>query len=77
MTIPIHRAVPRLARNPLRAFQDIGARHGGAIVRLNLGFLRPYLLTDPGSPAVVRFYERRGFSSVGFLVSTKGPMPDV
>ena len=35
----------------------------------------PFLLSDPGSPGVVRFYERLGFSPVGFLASTKGPMP--
>ncbi|TMK59556.1 MAG: GNAT family N-acetyltransferase [Actinobacteria bacterium] len=37
----------------------------------------PFLLCDPGSEAIVRFYERLGFSPVGFLASTKGPIPDV
>ena len=37
----------------------------------------PFLLCDPGSAAIVRFYERLGFSPVGFLASTKGPIPDV
>ena len=37
----------------------------------------PFLLCDPGSAAIVRFYERLGFAPVGFLASTKGPIPDV
>jgi len=39
------------------------------------GAAGPFLLTDPGSTDVVRFYERRGFAPAGFLASTKGPMP--
>jgi GNAT superfamily N-acetyltransferase len=60
-----------------------GRGYAGAIVTRiaqetrEAGAAGPFLLTDPGSPAVVRFYERRGFASAGFLVSTKGPMPDV
>ena len=59
-----------------------GRGYAGAIVTRiaretrDAGAAGPFLLTDPGSPAIVRFYERRGFASVGFLVSTKGPMPD-
>ena len=58
-----------------------GRGYAGAIVThiaqetRDAGAAGPFLLTDPGSPAVVRFYERRGFASVGLLVSTKGPMP--
>jgi len=58
-----------------------GRGYAGAIVTRiahetrEAGAAGPFLLTDPGSPAVVRFYERRGFASAGFLVSTKGPMP--
>jgi cytochrome P450 len=36
-----------LVRDPLRALQDIVADHDGAVIRLNLGLFRPYLLTDP------------------------------
>ena len=59
-----------------------GRGYAGAIVTRiaqetrDAGAAGPFLLTDPGSPAVVRFYERRGFASAGFLVSTKGPTPD-
>jgi GNAT superfamily N-acetyltransferase len=59
-----------------------GRGYAGAIVTRiahetrDAGGAGPFLLTDPGSPAVVRFYERRGFASVGFLASTKGPTPD-
>ena len=35
----------------------------------------PFLLSDPGSPDVVRFYERREFARVGFLASTRGFIP--
>jgi GNAT superfamily N-acetyltransferase len=35
----------------------------------------PFLLSDPGSPATVRFYERLGFAPAGFLASTRGPTP--
>jgi GNAT superfamily N-acetyltransferase len=59
-----------------------GRGYAGAIVTRigqetrEAGAAGPFLLTDPGSPAVVRFYERRGFAPVGFLASTKGSMPD-
>ena len=39
------------------------------------GAAGPFLLSDPGSPATVRFYERLGFAPAGFLASTKGPTP--
>ncbi|MGI5243036.1 cytochrome P450 [Dactylosporangium sp. CA-139066] len=41
------RAVPALARDPLTALERIGAASGGEIVRLNLGVVRPLLLTNP------------------------------
>jgi len=45
--IPIHRTLPALARNPLRAFEQIGRETGGAVVRLDLGLHRPYLVSRP------------------------------
>jgi GNAT superfamily N-acetyltransferase len=39
------------------------------------GAAGPFLLCDPGSAGVVRFYERLGFAPAGFLASTKGPTP--
>jgi cytochrome P450 len=45
--IPMYRTLPRLARDPLRGFEEIGRDGGGALVRLNLGLTRPYLATHP------------------------------
>jgi cytochrome P450 len=45
--IPIHRTLPALIRNPLRAFEEIGRETGGAVVRLDLGLHRPYLVSRP------------------------------
>lgn len=45
--IPIHRTLPALARNPLRAFEEIGRETEGAVVRLDLGLHRPYLVSRP------------------------------
>jgi cytochrome P450 len=47
VTIPVHRTLPRLARDPLRGFERIGSDSGGALVRLHLGLTRPYLATHP------------------------------
>jgi len=58
-----------------------GRGYAGAIVtRISeesrgAGAAGPFLLTDPGSTDVVRFYEGRGFAPAGLLASTKGPMP--
>jgi cytochrome P450 len=46
-TLPFHRIVPRLVRDPVRALAEIGAEAQGEIVRLNLGTFRPYLVTHP------------------------------
>jgi cytochrome P450 len=47
-TVPMHRALVALARDPLGALERIGRDSDGAVVRLGLGAVRPYLLTDPG-----------------------------
>ncbi|HEV7899041.1 MAG TPA: cytochrome P450 [Planosporangium sp.] len=39
--------MPSLARNPLAVLEEVGRRHGGEIVRLDLGFSKPYLVTKP------------------------------
>lgn len=46
-TVPVHRTVPGLARDPLRAFEQIGRDCDGALARLHLGLTRPYLATHP------------------------------
>ncbi|MDZ5444092.1 cytochrome P450 [Micromonospora sp. 4G57] len=46
-TVPLRRIVPGLLRDPARALIDAGNRTGGAVVRLNLGSFRPYLVTHP------------------------------
>ncbi len=47
VTVPFYRTIPALARDPLRAFEEIGQQHEGAIVRLDLGLFRPYLVSRP------------------------------
>jgi cytochrome P450 len=46
-TVPLYRTIRGLMRDPLKAFEDIGRRSQGEIVRLNLGLFRPYLVTNP------------------------------
>jgi len=45
--IGLRHIVPGLISDPLRAFEEIGARSGGRVVRLDLGPFRPYLVTRP------------------------------
>jgi cytochrome P450 len=45
--IPMHRTIGQLARDPLRAFEQLGRDADGALARLNLGLTRPYLVTHP------------------------------
>ncbi|MGI5206431.1 cytochrome P450 [Spirillospora sp. CA-108201] len=45
--IPFQHGFPRLLRDPLRAFEQIGRESGGEITRVNLGLTRPYLITRP------------------------------
>ncbi|GAA4076347.1 cytochrome P450 [Actinomadura miaoliensis] len=46
-TLPFRHGVPKLLRDPLRAFEQIGRAANGEITRVDLGFLRPYLVTRP------------------------------
>jgi cytochrome P450 len=46
-SVPLRRTIPGLMRDPLIAFEKVGKESGGAIVRLNLGLFRPYLVTRP------------------------------
>lgn len=45
--IPVHRALPRLIRDPLGALIDFGEQSNGNVVRVDLGTFRPYLVTAP------------------------------
>ena len=45
--IPLRRTIPRLLRNPLKALEEIGRESGDAVVKLDLGLFRPYLVTNP------------------------------
>ncbi|MFD1320375.1 cytochrome P450 [Micromonospora sonneratiae] len=44
---PPHRLLPRLARDPHQTLIDLGNQAGGALLRLDLGLFRPYLVTHP------------------------------
>lgn len=46
-TVPLHRAIAGLARDPLGALVDFADQAGGDVVRLSLGPFRPYLVSDP------------------------------
>jgi enediyne biosynthesis protein E7 len=46
-SIPIHKALPALVRDPLGALVAFGNAAEGAVVRLNLGAFRPFLVTSP------------------------------
>lgn len=45
--VPFYRTLPALARDPLRAFERIGRRADGAVVRIDLGISRPYVVSSP------------------------------
>lgn len=45
--IPIHRTLPPLIRDPLRALVDFGEQADGNIVRLDFGAYRAYLVSAP------------------------------
>ncbi|QGN50762.1 cytochrome P450 [Micromonospora sp. WMMC415] len=46
-TIPLHRALPALLRDPLGALVRFADEARGEVVRLNLGTFRPYLVSHP------------------------------
>ncbi|WP_432981200.1 cytochrome P450 [Dactylosporangium sp. CA-233914] len=47
ISFPVYRRLARFARDPLTEFETIGGQANGAVVRLNLGLFRPYLVTHP------------------------------
>jgi cytochrome P450 len=46
-SVPVHKTLPALLRDPLGALVAFGDQSGGAVVRLNLGSFRPFLVTNP------------------------------
>ena len=40
-TLPVYSVLPRLIRDPLGTFEDIGNQADGRVVRLDLGAIRP------------------------------------
>jgi cytochrome P450 len=46
-SIPVHRVLPRFVRDPVNALAEFGREAGGEVVRLDLGPIRPYLVTHP------------------------------
>ncbi|MFD8526187.1 cytochrome P450 [Streptosporangium canum] len=46
-SVPMHRAVPGMVREPAAALAEFAQEAGGEIVRLGLGPFRPYLVTHP------------------------------
>ncbi|MEW2354090.1 cytochrome P450 [Spirillospora sp. NPDC029432] len=46
-TVPFRRIARQLVQDPLQAFTRIVDEHDGAITRVNLGLVRPYLVTRP------------------------------
>ncbi|MFD0856435.1 cytochrome P450, partial [Actinomadura adrarensis] len=46
-SIPLRNSLPRLLHNPLEAIEEMGRESNGEITRVNLGVLRPYLVTRP------------------------------
>jgi cytochrome P450 len=46
-TVPLYRILPRFARDPLGSLEEIVRAAGGAVIRLDLGLFRPYLVTRP------------------------------
>ena len=46
-TVSIRHVLPRFARDPANALAELGRQAHGEVVRLNLGPVRPYLVTHP------------------------------
>lgn len=46
-SVPLHRVLPGLIRDPAKALVEFGERSRGEVVKLNLGSFRPYLVTRP------------------------------
>ncbi|WP_169948475.1 cytochrome P450 [Microbispora sp. H11081] len=45
--LPFYRFLAKHPRDPVAAFEEVGAQAGGRIVQLNMGPFRPYLVTHP------------------------------
>ncbi|MBB2915117.1 cytochrome P450 [Streptosporangium becharense] len=66
-TVPMHRALPGLLREPAEALAGFAQRSGGEIVRLGLGPFRPYLVTHPDHVQQVMRLEWENYQRVGMF----------
>ncbi|WP_433256195.1 cytochrome P450 [Streptosporangium sp. CA-135522] len=64
-SVPIHRALPELAREPAAALAGFAREAGGKVVRLELGPFRPYLVTHPDDVQQVMRLEWTNYRRVG------------
>ncbi|MFI6795885.1 cytochrome P450 [Streptosporangium canum] len=66
-SVPIHRALPKLAREPAAALAEFAREAGGEVVRLDLGPFRPYLVTHPDHVQQVMRLEWTNYQRVGMF----------
>ncbi|WP_242910453.1 cytochrome P450 [Actinomadura terrae] len=66
-TIPFRVLAPALLRDPLGAVDRIGVVSGGDPVRLNLGGMRPWLVTAPADLEHVLIHNRDNYVREGWL----------
>ncbi|MEU1732173.1 cytochrome P450 [Streptosporangium sp. NPDC020145] len=66
-TVPVHRALPGLMRDPVNALAEMGRRAKGEVVRLDLGLFRPYLVTHPDHVQRVLRAEWTGYRRDGMF----------
>ncbi|MFF4415312.1 cytochrome P450 [Streptosporangium sp. NPDC001559] len=66
-TVPVHRALPGLMRDPVNALAEMGRRVKGEVVRLDLGLFRPYLVTHPDHVQQVLRAEWTGYRRDGMF----------
>lgn len=65
--VSFYRTVPGLVRDPLKTFENIVARSGGDVVRLDLGLFQPLLVTRPEHVQEVLHEKHAVFSRDGML----------
>lgn len=66
-TIPLRTIAPVFLRDPLAAVERIGAESGGEVVRINLGGVRPLLVTRPDDLQQVLIRNKGNYVREGWL----------